>query len=296
MLTLKDVLHDGVRFIAAGTKALPGGTTGNERTPLLLGSYDGKHWTAEETPLPEANSDVIDGYLNLFAIDLEDGIGGGPATKSVYVGSESGRLDLVEDAVVTYTKNIYYHTAVGETEHYTRLYVTTTTPDNLFYYCDTHGLSMGGNLYLQQVNTSNVYMKTLDENGFSQGTDFYIVNTISPKVVEVFDGSATAPDGRPFIDIEETLNVDFQDNSALTEVRDYEPSYVLKFDESHMTVNSDTITFDQDHKLKDGYALFYYTAPGDKPVGGLVSGQVYYANVTGTRSINHRLFSSFTML
>lgn len=284
-VTLKDVLHDGVRFIAAGTKALPGGTTGNERTPLLLGSYDGKHWTAEETPLPEANSDVIDGYLNLFAIDLEDGIGGGPATKSVYVGSESGRLDLVQDAIVTYTKNIYYHTAAGETEHYTRLYVTTTTPDNLFYYCDTHGLSMGGNLYLQQVNTSNVYMKTLDENGFSQGTDFYIVNTISPKVVEVFDGSATAPDGRPFIDIEETLNVDFQDNSALTEVRDYEPSYVLKFDESHMTVNSDTITFDQDHKLKDGYALFYYTAPGDKPVGGLVSGQVYYANVTGTRSI-----------
>ena len=289
-VTVHDLYHDGVRFLAATKRSLARPGVTYTTTPYLheiLGSFDGKNFMREETPLSGDASGTIDGsdggntdyYNTIFSY-----VGSGPNDIYVYFGSESGRIDLMTDNVVPYTENVYYHTAVGE-DHYTRLYVTTSTPDNLFYYCNTHGLSMGGNLFLDQVSSSNVYMKTLDENGFSQGTDFYIVNTISPKVVEVLDGTATAPDGRPYIDTEETLNVDFNDDQELTEVRDYEPSYVLKFDETNIDVASRTITFAEDHKLKDGYALFYYTAPGDKPIGGMASGQVYYADVVGAKSI-----------
>ena len=120
----------------------------------------------------------------------------------------SATSDGTHNSGVEYTTYVYYNGTPGTAGAYVRIYVTNTTP-NLYYYCQNHS-GMGGDTPTIVSTNSKVYLTTVSEHGFADNTNFYFVNTVSPKILEVQDPSATAPDARPYIDFEETklLNPD----------------------------------------------------------------------------------------
>jgi len=173
-----------------------------------------------------------------------------------------------------YTTYSYRHGTEGTAGAYLRIYVTNTTPD-LYYYCSAHS-GMGGSASTAVVDTSKVYLTTATAHGFADNTNFYFVNTVSPKILEVTDPTATAPDGRPFVDVENTFTNSVDVDETKTLPYNYESTYTLRFDSSDVNLAANTITI-TGHKLQSGYALLYYPAPGDIPVGGLNRMLVYYA-------------------
>ena len=66
---------------------------------------------------------------------------------------------------------------------------------------------MGWSLTVAFGTNTKVLLTTRSEHGFADNTNFYFVNTVSPKILEVPDSTATAPDGRPFIDPDEQANI-----------------------------------------------------------------------------------------
>jgi hypothetical protein len=195
-------------------------------------------------------------------------------------------LSITDDGThgggAAYTTFVYKVGTEGTNGCYLRIYVTNATPD-LYYYCATHPL-MGGLGTIISATDTKVILRTVSEHGFSDNTNFYFVNSISPKALDVLDSSANAPDRRPFIDGDETVFIESQTVQSETIPYDYESTYTLRFTEADINYSSDTITI-PDHKLSDGYALLYYPAPGDTPIGGLNRMLVYYAEVVNSDTI-----------
>ena len=74
----------------------------------------------------------------------------------------------------------------GVAGSYVRIYVTANTPSTLYVYDATAGNSgVGFQIDFNAVSTSKVVLSTAYENGFSDGTALYFVNTISPKVLSI---------------------------------------------------------------------------------------------------------------
>jgi len=174
-----------------------------------------------------------------------------------------------------YTTFVYSQGTAGTPGAFIRLYITQGTPNLLTYYCTLH-TGMGGDLPVVTATESKIYLTTTNEHGFADNTNFYFVNSIAPKILEVTDPTATAPDGRPFIDTVNSIVV--QNVPVATETIPYnnESTYTLRFGANDIDYAANTITI-PNHGLRNSYAVLYYPAPGDTPIGGLNRMLVYYA-------------------
>ena len=291
--SLKDLVFDGERYIAIGDNA------------TVITSYDAKFWDKVDVYGLDTNINFVGYFENTNSVTSA-------GDKYIYLGANEsnasgdeneGGLWLAKDDINHYTDGVYETSISPGTEGaYTRIFVDTKTPRYLRYYCQQHELNMGAMIYFESRSISKIYMMTEHENGFSTGTDFYVVNTVSPKVLEVVDGSATADDTRPFIDITQTLSIDETDTPGIpnanrttlgydqpdetgNQIMGYKGSYEVKFGPQDVDYTQNTISFDEDHKLYNGAALYYYPMPGDKPIGGLQRGMVYYVRVVNTKTI-----------
>ena len=129
---------------------------------------------------------------------------------------------------------------------------------------------------LAPTTNSKVYLTTVSEHGFADNTNFYFINTVSPKILEVQDPTATAPDGQPYVDTVQQATVNRDVDSTQINPYNYESTYTLAFDESQVDYANDTITFDSNHRLSNGYAMLYYPPPGARPLGSTRRMQVYF--------------------
>ena len=303
---LNQVIYDEHRYVAVGDDG------------VVITSYDGTHWLQYDIYGVDTDINFVGTFTNTDATT-------GTGDRYLYFGVDEentslafdpdhvneGGLWLNKEGLTEYTTQVYYTGAApGTALSYTRIFVDPKTPKYLTYYCQTHGLSMKGNIFFDNSTVSKVYMMTDHENGFSTGTDFYIVNTVSPKVVEVLDPTATAPDGRPFVDTVQQLNINSADTRGIenantntlgynapeqvgNQLLGYKGSYELTFGADDVDYTQNTITFDEEHKLYNGAALYYYPMPGDKPIGGLQRGQVYYVQVVNSNTIKFHRAGNF---
>ena len=129
---------------------------------------------------------------------------------------------------------------------------------------------------LAPTTNSKVYLTTVSEHGFADNTNFYFINTVSPKILEVQDPTSTAPDGQPYVDTIQQATVNRDVDSTQINPYNYESTYTLAFDESQVDYANDTITFDSNHRLSNGYAMLYYPPPGARPLGSTRRMQVYF--------------------
>ncbi len=134
---------------------------------------------------------------------------------------------------------------------------------------------MGETFTIVTKSTSKVYLTTVSEHGFADNTNFYFVNTVSPKILEIQDPTATAPDGRPYTDEDPTSNTAVLVDRTKTFNYNYECTYTKRFGEDDVDYTNDTIRI-TNHQLQNHYCLLYYPNPGNRPLGGLRRMQVYY--------------------
>lgn len=190
--------------------------------------------------------------------------------------------DGTNNAGVEYTTFVYKHGTPGTANAFLRVYVTSATP-NLFYYCSVHA-GMGGSFPTVEATESKIFLTTTNEHGFADNTNFYFVNSIAPKVLELQNPAATAPDGRPYVDIVNNITVNNLVDPVATIPYNNESTYTLRFNESNVDYANNTITIPS-HGLQNGYAVLYYPAPGDLPIGSLSRMCVYYTERINANTI-----------
>ena len=133
---------------------------------------------------------------------------------------------------------------------------------------------------------SDITVTTSDTHGFSTGTKVYLRNTVGPKVLKIADSTATAPDGRPFVDITPTFSNSVSVNQATDTGRgsfrtpavvpyDWESLWTKYLLPADVNAGADTITW-TGHSLRNGYTLLFNTPHYQLTDGGLVDGTVYY--------------------
>ena len=173
-----------------------------------------------------------------------------------------------------YSTFVYTSGTAGQQNAYVRIYVTNSTVASLFYFCSTH-TGMGGILTPTSVTESKIYLTTANEHGFADNTNFYFVNSIAPKILDVIDPTATATDGRPFVDTAQVATVIASPEPKETIPYNNESTYTVRFDEAAVDLATNRITITS-HGFNNGYAVLYYPAPGDTPIGSLNRMLVYY--------------------
>ena len=188
----------------------------------------------------------------------------------------SSTADGTHGGGAAYTTYVYEHGTAGTAGAYTRIYVTSSTTSPLYYYCANHA-AMGGTATSSVKTTSKVYLTTESEHGFEDNTNFYFVNTVSPKILEVADPTATAPDGKAYTDITAIENVNVQVDRTNTFPFNYECTWTKRFTESDVNLSSNVITING-HGFHNRAAVLYYPNPGNRPLGGLRRMQVYYVS------------------
>ena len=127
---------------------------------------------------------------------------------------------------------------------------------------------------------SSLNIETNYHHGFSRGSSIYLTNTVGSKKLTISKASTDiAPDGRPYVDFENTLTLTGNVNSTLTETKQMTGTYSRKFSSTAVNTSSNTITW-QGHNLEPGDALLYTKPQGDTAIGGLDNFQIYYVKST----------------
>ena len=231
-----------------------------------------------------ANNGVVDGGNRYFINDKLDP-GFDLVRNSVYIFDQSDASntghpiafnDQADGAGTALTTFVYSHGTPGSAGAYTRILVTSASPsyNTVYYHCTNHA-GMGNSLSVVFGTNTKVLLTTRAEHGFADNTNFYFVNTVSPKILEVPDSTATAADGRPVIDHVEQDNIAVNEDPTRRVPYNYEPTYTKRFDSGDVDYGNDKITMTS-HGFHNRAAVLYYPNPGDYPLGGLSRMQVYY--------------------
>jgi len=90
----------------------------------------------------------------------------------------------------------------------------TTIVPGKFFEGSTLPVSTADGAITDDSDVSTISVTTDETHGFSENTRVYLRNTVGPKILNIDNSEATAPDGRPFVDTQasfnETLSVDMQ--------------------------------------------------------------------------------------
>lgn len=201
---------------------------------------------------------------------------------------------------------VYVSGTAGSAGAYTRVYVTSSSPsyNNLWYNCVNHQ-GMGDYAVISYATQTKVMLTTKYEHGFADDTNFYFVNTVSPKVLEIPDSTADEPgnvNGWQGTGIANEIVETLAQASGVLDVDEtkvvpynYESTYTKRFDESDINYSTDTINIDS-HGFHDKAAVLYYPNPGDTPIAGLARMQVYYIQKIDDNNfkLNHSMRLNYT--
>ena len=188
----------------------------------------------------------------------------------------SETADGTHNSGVEYTTYVYSTGTPGSAGAYTRIYTDYNTPNTLYYYCTNHaGMGGDGTVTTEVRATSKVYLTTTEAHGFADKTNFYFVNTVSPKIFDIPDPTVDATDGIPTVNEVDNFTNNIVPDITKTDPYNIESTYTLRFEESDIDYGNDRITI-PGHRLENHYALLYYPNPGDTPINGLSRMSVYY--------------------
>ena len=122
---------------------------------------------------------------------------------------------------------------------------------------------------------STLTISTPEAHGLQSGSNIYLLNTIAPKKLTVTQNTATAPDGRPYVDFQDSLTTSLDADLTQTETKQLRGMYYKKIDATNVDTTTDRILWGG-HQLRDGDALLYVPSNGDSPIGGLTPMKIYF--------------------
>jgi hypothetical protein len=189
-----------------------------------------------------------------------------------------------EDTVFTYKAS----SVQSATEVVSNIY-TTITPGQ-FYSGSQIPFDKSRGIETNERDPSSLTVTTAEPHGYITGSNFYLVNSVGTKQVRISETVGTAPDGRPYVDFENTLIESFQNTNALTETKQVKSTYSRKFDASSVDVTNSRIVW-PNHNLRNNDCLLYVPPSGNTQIGGLERFQVYY--ITSVTTNDFRLTATY---
>jgi len=150
---------------------------------------------------------------------------------------------------------------------------------------------------------SKIDVVTKETHGFAIGTKVYLRNTIGPKSLTIANPTATAPDGRPFLD----TDANFITNIAVTSAEDtgrgnvrqnkvvtwdHQSTYSLYLQTNSFDAVNNTVSW-PGHDLPNKSCLLFNSPFFEASDGGLVDGTVYFVEVIDADTI--KLHSNYSL-
>ena len=161
---------------------------------------------------------------------------------------------------------------------------TVITPGE-FYSASNIQFNPVGGLETDGASKSSVKITTDYHHGFGRGSSLYFTNTIGTKKFTIDQTAGdTAPDGRPYVDYENTITTTVNTTPALTETKQMTGTYAHKFTSADVNTSNNTITWNA-NELRSGDVLLYVPPSGDTHIGGLERFQIYYVKTATTNTI-----------
>ena len=144
------------------------------------------------------------------------------------------------------------------------------------------------------AGASNLLVSTPEVHGLNPRTKIYIRNTIGPKLLTITNVTATAPDGRPYVDISPALTASQTIDSTLITTRggflefpvvtwDWASTYTKYLAPSDVDTVGNTIAW-SGHAMLDNYCVVFQTQVRGQTTGGLTDGTVYYVKVVNANT------------
>ena len=201
------------------------------------------------------------------------------------------RLSTTADGIhgggVAYTDGVYVNGTEGTADSYVRIYITDNTPATLYAYDAQAGnTGVGFEASFSPASTSKVVLSTAYENGFANGTALYFVNTISPKILQVANTTATAADNRPVVDYENTSSTTITPDMTQFQPYDHKPTGLWTVNDGDVDYSNHTVTLTgtNANNFRSRYCLLYYPNPGDYCIENLQRNGIYMTRVESTSS------------
>jgi hypothetical protein len=171
---------------------------------------------------------------------------------------------------------------------------TTVLPGQFYAGSDINYVTTNG-ISTNALNPSTLTVQTPTDHGFAIGSNFYLINSVSPKTLSISTtGNSIAPDGLPYVDFTDTESATITPDLTLTETKAVQGAYYLKFNASAVSVASSTITW-VGHNLRENDVLLYNKPAGvDGPLDPLVNLNFYYVTNPTANTFQLKLTSGGT--
>ena len=197
--------------------------------------------------------------------------------------SRTAEGKFLVSTVISTTKFVYKAKTVQSVTKSINGSYTVITPGEFYSGADIQINPIGG-IETDGAAKSSLTLETDYHHGFGRGSSLYFTNTIGARSVTITNSTtATAPDGRPYVDYENVSQVTSNVTSSLTETKQMTGMYAHKFTGSSVNTTNNTITW-SNHQLAQGDILLYVPPAGDTAIGGLQRFQIYMVRSAPTSS------------
>ena len=171
----------------------------------------------------------------------------------------------------------------------------TTIVPGKFFEGSTLPVSTADGAVTDGNDPSTLTVTTTETHGFAANTKVYLRNTVGPRTLTISDSTATAPDGRPYVDTTPTFttttNVGMSTDTGRVSFRkppvvtyDWESTYTTYLDPSDINTSNNRITW-TGHSLRDKYTVVFQCPYYGGSDAGLTDGTVYYVKLIDANTI-----------
>ena len=171
----------------------------------------------------------------------------------------------------------------------------TTIVPGKFFEGSTLPVSTADGAVTDGNDPSTLTVTTTETHGFAADTKVYLRNTVGPRTLTISDSTATAPDGRPYVDTTPTFSttstVDMSVDTGRVSFRkpavvtyDWESTYTTYLDPADINTSTNQITW-TGHSLRDKYTVVFQCPYYGASDAGLTDGTVYYVKLIDANTI-----------
>ena len=171
----------------------------------------------------------------------------------------------------------------------------TTIVPGKFFEGSTLPVSTADGATTDGNDPSTLTVTTDETHGFATNTKVYLRNTVGPRTLTISDSTATAPDGRPYVDTIPTFStsssVDMSVDTGRSSFRkpavityDWESTYTKYLEPVDVNTTTNRITWSS-HNLRDKYTVVFQCPYYGASDAGLTDGTVYYVKVVDADTI-----------
>ena len=161
---------------------------------------------------------------------------------------------------------------------------TSITPGS-FYAGSQIPYALDTGLTTDEQAPSNITVTTNDKHGFVPKMNFYLINSVGGKKLNITNtSSAAAPDNAKYVEHENTTVKNVTPDLTKTHTTQIRGAWSHYFSSSDVDTSANTINW-PNHNLRTNYCLLYNPPAGGAQIGGLARFDIYYVRYVDANTI-----------